>query len=152
MRKASIVAGALSFFVVGGIVGLFVGRQQDSGTLRQVAQSDLMQGYALLREADSAQRHGEQSSAQTWSAEGTAYLFSAIKPLSHLGISGMNAVAPYIQRAQYDFIEGHASKHQKVVLQEFQKSLSGLDHATYGDIPVSTLRSAIARVTTVIAR
>lgn len=148
----SIVVGALSLFVVGGIAGLLVGRQQDSGALRQVAQSDLMQGYALLREADSAQRLGEHNAAQRWSAQAVGELFSAVTLLSQLGLSGMNGAVPFIQRAQYAYIQGHASKHQKLVLRTFQKSLSGFGHIAYGDIPESALRMAISRITTVISR
>ena len=150
--KGAITAGAAGILIVGAIAGLIVGRQMSSGVVRQIGVYDTSQGVALLNEANQAQRRGEHDAAQTWSNEAVAYLFCAIMPLNHMGISSMSTIAPYVQRAESDFSHANASRHQKAVLQTLQTSLAPFMHKSYGNITDAELHGALSQVNRAISQ
>lgn len=152
MKKSRMVASGLGLLIIGGALGFGVGRTSSTAAIRKTGQADLMQGYALFNEADHALRQGQHLAAQTWSSEGTAYILSAVAPLSQVGISGTSTISDYLQTAQYDIVTGQASSHQKHVLQAFQQSLARYVHKNYGTISDAALQTAFSRIQSVIAR
>lgn len=151
MKSWRLLVGS-GVFVVGVLLGLVVGHLGPSAVVRQTGQADAMQGYALFAEADAAMSHGETRSAQTWSAQGTAYLMAASYPLRHLGISGTSRVATYLQSAEYALLHGQATLHQKSVLQAFHQAFSPFAHQNYGSISDAAINKAFRQVSQTIAQ
>lgn len=151
MKSLRLVTGS-GIFVGGAMLGLVIGHLGPSAVVRQTGQADVMQGYALLTEADAAMSHGETRAAQTWSAQGTAYLIAASYPLRHLGISRTSRVATYLQSAEYALLQGQATPHQKSVLQTFHKAFSPFAHQHYGSISDAAINKAFRQVSQTIAQ
>lgn len=150
MKSRGLAIGS-ALFVVGGILGLVLGRIGPVATVRQTGQTDVMQGYALFNEADQAMSQRQLSSAHTWVVQGTAYLLASAYPLRQLGIRHAGSVASYLETAEYALWQGQATSHQKAVLHTFDQALAPFAHQNFGSISDAQLQKALSQVQTSIS-
>ncbi len=150
MKSRRLAIGS-AVFVVGGILGLALGRMGPIAVVRQTGQTDVMQGYALFNEADHAMRQGLSTDAHTWVVQGTAYLVASAYPLRQLGIRHASSVASYLQTAEYALWQGQATPHQKAVLRAFAQAFSPFAHKNFGSISNTPLQKAFDQVQTAIS-
>ncbi len=146
MTKRQWVAAGAGLFILGGVLGIWFGRMSPAFAVRQTAQEDVMYGFALFREADSALAQGHVAAAEAWSNQGIGSLVSALLPLSRLGISNANTVVPYLEKAQYDRLHHQATRQEQQVLETFQASFAPFSRDGYGYIPEAAFQAAWDRV------
>ena len=146
MTKQQFIAAGAGLFIMGGALGVWVGQMSPNFALRQTAQQDVMYGYALFRQADSAMAQGQATSAQIWATQGMGSLQVAVTPLSRLGMSDAGMVVGYLDQAQYDVLHHRATVHQKAVLATFRQAMAPFRRESYGHIPEAAFRSAWNRV------
>ncbi len=84
-------------------------------------------------------------------------MFSAATPLHLLGIGsgltgGASELTNYLQAAEYDFVGGTATAHQRAVLKAFHQALAPFRHEGFSQIPESAFRAALNRVATEMAK
>lgn len=141
---------AAALFVFGGVVGFGAGRLQQTPPIRQIAQQDILQGYALSLQAEDALHHGNSVAANTFSIESETYLLSAITPMEKLGMHNAAPILTAVQQAEYDIVHGKSSTHEQYVLRTFHRALSPYSHDGFGMIPQSRFQEAMNRVQTAI--
>lgn len=146
MTKQQFIAAGAGLFIMGGALGVWVGQMSPNFALRQTAQQDVMYGYALFRQADSAMAEGQATSAQILATQAMGSLQVAVTPLSRLGMANAGIVVPYLDQAQYDLLHHRATVQQSAVLTTFRQSLAPFRRESYGYIPEAAFRSAWNRV------
>ncbi len=129
-----------------GAVGFIAGRLQQMPPIRQIAQQDVLEGYALSLQANNALHRGDTVAANTFSIESETYLFSAITPLERLGIHNAAPILTSVQQAEYDVVHGKATAHERQVLGTFHHAFLPYSHDGFGTIPQSRFQAALSRV------
>ncbi len=150
MKKRQLVGAAIGLCVVAGAAGFGLGRWGPSAVVRQTGQRDVLEAYALINQANQELSLGHHVSADAVVSEAAGYLFSAVTPLEALGITDASAMTTYLQGAEYDFVRGTATAHQRTVLRTFRQALAPFARDSFGDIPEPALRSALNRVASVM--
>lgn len=137
---------AAALFIVGGAVGFLAGRLHQVSSIRQIAQQDVLEGYALSLQANNALQHRNSVLANRFSTESETYLLSAITPLEKLGVHHAFSVLTSVQQAEYDVVHGKATTRERQVLRAFQHALSPYSHYGFGTIPESRLQAAMNHI------
>lgn len=127
-------------------MGFVAGRLQQVAVIRQIAQQDVLEGYALSVQAKNALQHKNSVAANTFSIESGTYLFSAITPLQKLGVHHTFPVLTAVQRAEYDVVHGKATTHERQVLGAFRRALLPYSRYGFGTIPQSRLQTALNHI------
>lgn len=152
MNTGRLVGGAVGLFLVAGAIGFAMGRAAPSGAVRTIGQTDVIESYALVNLANAELASGDRANAKGQAAEAAGYLFSAVTPLQDMGVSYASGLTTYLQGAEYDFVRGKASAHERTVLHVFHQEMAPLSHYRFGGIPDSTFRTALDRVESAISQ
>ncbi len=152
MKRGQVIGAAVGLFVIAGAIGLGVGRLAPSATVRQIGQTDVLEGYDLFNQANHELALNHHANADAASSEAAGYLFSAVTPLQSMGIDYASGITTYLQGAEYDVVHGTASAKQRAVLRTFHQAFTPLAHYQFGQIPEASFQSALSRVNSAINR
>ncbi len=143
---------AAAGLVVGLLLGLMICQSTAGSALRYSAQSNLMEGYALIRQGNGAWKSRDKGSGRTWTTMGVTFLLAGSSALEALGVRSAPNVANYMQYAEGQLVEGKVTSRQMHVIRTFLSSLQPLSHTNFGSISNRAIAKALDRVNTAISK